>query len=79
MPLYFFDTDDGESFYRDDIGVELSSDDEAREQGTVALAELARDEVPRGPPLRRFTMRIRKGGDTPLAQLEMSFAAHVLE
>jgi hypothetical protein len=45
MPLYFFDTRDGETFVADDVGVELSDVDAAKTLAATSLAELARDVV----------------------------------
>jgi hypothetical protein len=50
MAKYFFDTDNGESAFRDEIGSELSDDQAARNEASLALAELAKDYIPGGAP-----------------------------
>lgn len=60
MPLYYFDTDDGTKLYRDDIGTELADDQAARDEGTRALAEMARDYIPKtDKPQKNISMWVR--------------------
>jgi hypothetical protein len=46
MPIYFFDTRDGDTFVSDDNGVELSDLEAAKVVASISLAELARDVLP---------------------------------
>jgi hypothetical protein len=46
MPLYYFDSRDGQSFIEDDEGLEFVDLETARDQATAALADLARDVLP---------------------------------
>jgi hypothetical protein len=46
MPRYFFNTRDGESWIRDEAGLELSGIEEARLEATAGLADMARDALP---------------------------------
>jgi hypothetical protein len=46
MPIYFFDTRDGDTFVSDDNGVELSDLAAAKVVASISLAELARDVLP---------------------------------
>lgn len=43
MPLYFFDTRDGDDFIEDDVGLELPDLERAKIVAAKSLAELARD------------------------------------
>jgi len=43
MALYFFETDSGHGRFRDDIGTELAYANEARDEATRAMAELAKE------------------------------------
>ncbi len=43
MPLYFFDSGDGECFLRSDAGVELSGHQEARDEAVRLLPSIAQD------------------------------------
>ena len=43
MPLYFFDSGDGECFLRSDVGVELSGLQEARDEAVRLLPSIAHD------------------------------------
>jgi hypothetical protein len=46
MPIYFFDTRDGDTFVSDDDGEELSDLAAAKAVASISLAELARDVLP---------------------------------
>ena len=67
MPRYFFDTDDGNSFSKDKVGLDLPGFDQVRLQAQGALADMARDVVPGDGPDRLITIRVRdEGGSTIL-------------
>jgi hypothetical protein len=46
MPLFFFDTRDGDSLIRDDIGEELPDLETVKRVAAKSLAELAEDVLP---------------------------------
>ena len=46
MPLYYFDTRDGDNFFEDDIGQVVTDVEEAKAIAAASLAELARDVLP---------------------------------
>ena len=46
MPLYFFDTDDGDFRQLDDEGIELPTAEGARTAALDALPDMARDKIP---------------------------------
>jgi hypothetical protein len=66
MTRYFFDTYDGESFIRDQDGLELSSLREAEEEAARCLPEMAKDALP-DSNRRDFIVSVRnEKGDTVL-------------
>lgn len=48
MPRYFFDVTSAGHLTRDEHGVDLASDQEARDQAIALLPDIARDELPDG-------------------------------
>jgi hypothetical protein len=79
MPLYFFDTDDGETQVRDDIGLEFADDQAARDEASRALAQIALEYVPNHLPQHNITMWVRSADGEPLLQLAMTFAIKSLK
>ncbi|WP_172122419.1 MULTISPECIES: hypothetical protein [unclassified Devosia] len=79
MPLYFFDTDDGDVLFRDEIGSDLASDHAARDEASSALAELAKDHIPGAYPQKNITMWVRNEEGEPILQLALSFAIRPLK
>jgi hypothetical protein len=78
LPLYYFDTDDGETQFRDELGIELADDQAARDQGSIAIGELAKEFIPGGEPQKNVTMWVRNEGGEAILQLSMSFAIKAL-
>ena len=78
MPRYFFDTDDGMSPMRDEIGLELTNDQAARDEASRALAELAQDYTPGAAPQKNVTMWVRGENGEALLQLSLTFAIQSL-
>ena len=75
MPRYFFDIDDGETPYRDDVGIELKDDQAARDEAARALGELAKEYIPQSAtPQKNITMWVRSEDGTALLSLSFSFA-----
>ena len=60
MPLYFFDTRDGNKFVFDEIGLECQGIEEARDQAALCLAEMAKDVLP-GSTRRELAVEVRDG------------------
>ena len=46
MPIFFFDTDNGDTSYRDDEGLDLPDEEAARKAALHALPDMARDKLP---------------------------------
>jgi hypothetical protein len=79
LPLYFFDTDDGATLFRDEIGLEFANDQEARDQASAALGELAKEYLPGGPPQKNLTMWVRNEQGHAVLQLCFSFAVRAVD
>jgi len=78
MPKYFFDTDDGTNTIHDDIGTECADDQAARDEGSRALGEMAKDFIPGGPPQKNLAMWVRNEQGQAVMQLTMSFSVKPL-
>ena len=76
MPLYFFDTRDGEDFTQDESGLELPDLLEAKATAAASLAELARDVLP-GSERRILIVEVREGG-RPVLEARLTFEAVAL-
>ena len=61
MPLFYFDTDDGDGITRDAEGLDLVGIEEARSQAQIALVDMARDLVPGTGIQRTMLVRVRNG------------------
>ena len=58
MVRYFFDVRDNDSFYPDDVGVELPSIDTVKAQASRTMGEIARDVLP-GSEVRTLAIEVR--------------------
>lgn len=76
MTRYYFDTRDGETFIRDEVGLELPNIEAAQDQAALALAEMAREQVP-GATRREFCIEVRDHG-APLLETSLVFEAQRL-
>ena len=76
MPLFYFDTRDGDEFFEDDSGLELPDLAAAKTEAAMALAELARDVIP-GSSTRQLSVEVRDDLG-PVLQARMSFEAIIL-
>jgi hypothetical protein len=74
MALYFFDTDNGKDRIRDDTGTELADDQSARDEATFAIAEMAKDWIPRDGPQKNITMWVRNEAGETILVLTLNFA-----
>jgi hypothetical protein len=80
MPLFYFDTDDGTKLFRDDVGTELADDQAARDEGAMALAEIAKDYIPKTDnPQKNISMWVRNEAGEAVLQLSISFAVQKLK
>ena len=60
MPLYFFDTDDGERHFRDDTGITLGTLDEAEVEAVGLLRDLVHLKMPVGRRMMTAIVRYSK-------------------
>jgi hypothetical protein len=79
LPLYYFDTDEGETLFRDEVGLDLPDDQAARDQGSTAMGEIAKEYLPGGPPQKNITMWIRNEQGDAVMQMSFSFAIQAVE
>jgi hypothetical protein len=77
MPRYFFDSRDGDHFIRDDEGVELDGIEQARDEATLALRDLAKDALPRATR-RELSIEVRDEAGRQLIRASLWFEVHVL-
>ena len=76
MPLYFFDTRDGDRFIEDDIGLEFPDLEAVKIEASRALAELAHDVLP-GSLKRELAVEVRDEAG-PVLKALMRFEATIL-
>lgn len=74
MPHYYFDTDDGTELFRDELGLDLADDQAARDEGTRAMGDMARDYLRSGPPQKNIAIWVRDEQGNALLQLALNFA-----
>ena len=72
MPLYYFDTRDGDEFIQDEIGIELDGIEAARDESTRGLADLARDALPKSTR-RELAVEVRDEADQALLRAALRF------
>lgn len=73
MPIYFFDTHDGE-FHRDDEGSEHADLEDARREVMNFLPEVARWRIPEGEDHRAFTVLVRDEGGAIVYRATLTFS-----
>ena len=76
MPLYFFDTRDGDIFIEDDIGQLVADVEEAKVIAAASLAELARDVLPGS--MRRVLIVEVRDEHKPVLETRLTFEALLL-
>ena len=77
MPLYYFDSRDGDEFVFDNEGTDLSSMDEVQNEAAYALADVLRDQLraANGNALaRHLVVEVRDNGG-PVLHARFSFEA----
>ena len=73
MAMYFFDTDDGSSFFRDDVGVKLPDLETAKQQASLALAEIAVEAIPGTSTRRELSIGVRDERGKPVLRTKIVF------
>ena len=74
MARYYFDSDDGQTTFRDEVGSDLADDQAARNEATLTLAEMAKHYIPGEAPQKNLTMWVRNEQGEALLQVALSFA-----
>lgn len=77
MPRFYFDVRDGDRFFRDDEGLELSTFERARAEATRALAEIAKEALP-GAVQRELAIEVRDGSPGPVLRTSLWFEVEKL-
>jgi len=77
MARYFFDTRDGDRFVRDDIGLEFETIQEARDEATAGLADMAKEAIP-GRVRRELAVEVRNGAERQLLRASLWFEVQAL-
>jgi hypothetical protein len=72
MPLFFFDVRDGESFFRDDVGLEYPDVETARDEAALTLAEMGKSVLP-GSIVREIAVEVRDEAKEPLLRTVLRF------
>jgi len=72
MPRYYFDVHDGETFTRDDEGVELDGIEAAKAEASKTLPEIACGTKPDGNR-RDYTIEVRDETGRPVLRAGLSF------
>lgn len=70
MPLFFFDTDDGDCLCNDDEGQELPDAQSARRLALATLPGMVDERLPNGDE-RTFAVRVRDAQNTPIYAVEL--------
>jgi hypothetical protein len=77
VPLYFFDTRDGPTLLRDEIGLELDGIEAARDEATRGMADLAHDALP-GATRRELSVQVRDETDRDVLRASLWFEVAIL-
>jgi hypothetical protein len=73
MTLYFFDFRNGDLITTDTEGTECEDDQSARDEAVQALAELARDHLPRSGERADIAFIVRRADGRPMAAAQVAF------
>ena len=65
MPQYYFDVQDSDGWFVDEVGMELADMDSAIREARLAIADMMRDAL-RGQSDEGILIRIRDGADGPV-------------
>lgn len=65
MPQYYFDVQDSDGWFVDEVGMELPDMDSAIRQARLAIADMMRDALC-GQSAEGILIRIRDGADGPV-------------
>ena len=74
MPRFFFDVSDGDTFVRDEVGLELRDLDQVRTEAIDALPDIAREALPDGDETL-FAVEARDEGGRVVFRATLNFKA----
>jgi hypothetical protein len=77
LPLYYFDTRDGDDLIRDELGLELDGIEQARDEATRGMADLVKDALP-GAVRRELSVQVRDDADRDLLRASLWFEIEIL-
>jgi hypothetical protein len=77
MTRYFFDFRDGDSFLKDEVGLEYPHLDAVKKEAAAGLAEYAKDVVP-GTDRREMAVEVRTDAG-PVLMTKMVFEVELLK
>ena len=72
LPRFFFDVHSDGHVFSDDVGVECAGTEDACREATRALAEIARDALPRSGP-SELSIEVRDATHRPLMRAILTF------
>jgi hypothetical protein len=72
MPRYYFDVRDGDTFIRDEDGLEFLDLERAKSEAARALVDMARDVVP-ASRCREMAIEVRDEAKEPLVRTSLRF------
>ena len=78
MPLYFFDTHNGEHLQRDTDGIDLPDRASARAESHITLGHMAKDEMPDGD-MRNLYVNVFDEDRSPIYTISMSTVGRWLD
>jgi hypothetical protein len=73
MALYYFDFRDGDVVTEDTEGTECADNQSARDEAVAALAELARDRLPRSGERADIAFIVRRADGGTMAAAQVAF------
>ena len=76
MAQYFFDLRSGDTFSKDDDGIELPDAEAAHDMALGALVDAARDAVMEGAIDQQFAVEVRNGTG-PILEVTAAFASKI--
>ena len=77
VPRFYFDIRDGDQFIRDEYGLDYPNIETARDSATIALAEMAKEALPRAER-HHIAVEVRDEAKEPLLMAELTFEVRAL-
>jgi hypothetical protein len=77
MPRFYFDHRDGDEFALDEDGLDFATVEQARDEATAALAEMAKDALP-GVLRRELAIEVSDHQRRPILRAALWFEVQIL-